>query len=971
LNPERSTARHPLFQTMLLLKNDSDGGLNLSGLDSEAYPVDTHVAEFDLLFGVEETFAADGQPAGLRWTVEYATDLYDRATVEALTGRLLKLLHTVTDAPDAPVGQADVLFAEERQRILGAWSGEDAREPDESDESGESDEPAVHTRFEWQVAVQPDDVALVFGAERLTFGELNVRADRLAQELVRRGVGAEDRVAVLLPRSVESVVAVLAVLKAGAVYLPVDAGQPADRVAYVLDDAAPRLVLTRADQAARFDLSGREVIRVEEAEGAEGAEEVPVSGSASRPAAPDPHPAHPAYLLYTSGSTGRPKGVVVEHRSLAGLLRSHEETLFAAHLRDTGRSCARIAVTAPLTFDASWMGLLALFAGHQLHLLDEETRRDPAALVAYVGRHGVDFIDTTPTYGLEMLEHGLLSTPELTPRTLTFGGEAIPEPLWRRLLAEPAVTAHNFYGPTECTVETLTTPLLGTSTPVLGRPIAGARVYVLDDALRPVPPGSTGELYIVGSGLARGYAGRPALTAERFVADPFGGGGRMYRSGDLARWRADGGLEFCGRVDDQVKVRGFRIELGEIEAALARHPDVAHGAVVVREDRPGDKRLVAYAVPAPGTAPDPTELRGFLADALPEYMVPAACVLLDALPSTGNGKLDRRALPEPEYGGHGRAPAGEPELTLAGLFESVLGVDGIGVDDSFFALGGHSFSAARLVGRIRAALPDTFGGLTLPEFFRGPTVAGLAARGTGDGQEASELLLPLSASGTREPLFCVHPVTGLAWCYAGLASDLPDRPVYGLQVRRPGAPEGARPPADLAALVTDYLDRVREVQPHGPYHLLGWSLGGNIAHALACRLREEGEEVALLALLDSYPLGDRSPAVAAFDSADIAGYLAREGAAGTELDDDYAASLAAAAQHTTGLVEAAAPGVFDGEVLHFEATEDRGADTPRPEDWGPYVGEVRSFPVAAAHLDLTRPEPLSEISAHLVRALRR
>ncbi|MEU9737315.1 amino acid adenylation domain-containing protein [Streptomyces sp. NPDC048002] len=956
VNPARSTARHPLFQTMLLLKNGSSGGLDLAGTTASEHHVDVHVAEFDLLFGVEEAHTCDGDPAGLRWTVEYATELFDHDTIRTLTDRLARLLAAFAGDPDAPVGQADVLSAAERNLVLGAWSGEETAPP--------AARP-VHRYFEEQAAARPDAPALVLNERTVTFGELNTLANLYAHELIRRGAGPEDRVAVLLERSVESVVALLAVLKAGAVYLPLDTGHPAERIAHVLKDADVRLVISTAGLADTLVPDTVPVLHVGPCA---------PDGPGHDPDVPALHPAHPAYMLYTSGSTGRPKGVVVEHRALVNLLHSHESTLFAAHVRATGRPAARVAVTAPLTFDASWMGLLALFAGHELHLLDDATRRDPAAMVGYVGRHGVDFLDTTPTYGLEMLEHGLLGTPELTPRTLTFGGEAIPEPLWRRLLAEPDVTAHNFYGPTECTVETLTTPLRGTSTPIVGRPLEGARVYVLDAGLRPVPPGVTGELYIAGRGLARGYAGRPGATAERFVASPFADGARMYRSGDLARWRADGSLEFCGRADDQVKVRGFRIEPGEIEAALGRHPDIAHGAVVLREDRPGDRRLVAYAVPVPGRTPDPAALRAFLAGTLPEYMVPAAFVVLDALPVTGNGKLDRRALPAPEYGGLGRAPESDLERSLAAVFEDVLQVRGTGVDDSFFDLGGHSFLAARVVARIRALLPDVLGDLTLPGFFRTPTVAALAARADGRDTAGSDLLLPLSTSGTGAPLFCVHPVTGLAWCYSGLAAALDDRPVYGLQTRRPGADERALP-ADWETLVDDYLGRIREVQPQGPYHLLGWSLGGNIAHALACRVRAEGEEVALLALMDSYPLHGQAPD-SRFDPDTIAAFLRREGTADAGLDaafdEPFVASLAAAAAHTVALAEAAEPGVFDGDLLHFTATEDRDPRAPVADDWRPHVtGRVHGHAVACAHLDMTRPGPLAEIAALLDRTLHR
>ncbi|MFE6049723.1 amino acid adenylation domain-containing protein [Kitasatospora sp. NPDC056446] len=966
VNPTRSTARHPLFQTMLLLKNGSGDGLALPGLDTAEHPLDLHIAEFDLLFGVAEDPAG-----GLRWTIEYATDLFDHGTVETMGRRLVRLLDALVADPDAPIGQAGLLAAEERDRILGAWSGHTVERP------GPLAERPVHEFFEEQARTRPTATALVLDDERIGFRDLDRRADRLARELVRHGAGPEERVAVLLKRSTASVVALLAVLKAGAVYVPVDTGHPADRIAYILGDAAPKLVLTSSelDPALAGEAPVLLLDRLPEAP----AEDTGPAEDTDRARRTPPHPANPAYLLYTSGSTGRPKGVAVEHRALTNLFHSHQETLFAEHVAATGREAAKVAVTAPLSFDASWMGLLALFAGHELHLLDDATRRDPAAMVDYVGRHGVDFLDTTPTYGLEMLEHGLLGTPELTPRTLTFGGEAIPEPLWRRLLAEPATTAHNFYGPTECTVETLTTPLEATDTPVIGRPIGNARVYVLDEALRPVPAGVIGELYIAGDGLARGYAGRPGLTAERFVAWPHGDGARMYRSGDLARWQADGSLEFCGRVDDQVKLRGFRIELGEIEAALGRHPGVTTSAVVVREDRPGDKRLVGYLVPAAGTVPDQAELRRFLAAALPEYMVPAAFVPLAVLPVTSNGKLDRRALPVPEYGGLGRAPATAVERALASVFAEVLEAPRIGVDDSFFDLGGHSFPAARAVGRIRTELPALFSELTLQTFFRTPTVAGLAAHAEAGGSApGADPLVPLSTRGSRPPLFCVHPVTGLSWCYAGLAGALPDRPVYGLNADLD--PAGRHP--DLDTLVDAYLARIRAVQPTGPYHLLGWSLGGNLAHAMACRLQERGERVGLLALLDSYPVArdhrdgpdatgsGSDPATAtgpdsAFEPAEIAGFLAREGAegAGSALEPAFVASLAEAAAHTVALVEAVEPGRYDGDLLHFTATAGRDPDAPVPADWHPYLtGRIDGHRIDCEHLDMTRPAPLAAVA---------
>ncbi|WP_191095011.1 amino acid adenylation domain-containing protein [Streptomyces kanamyceticus] len=1000
LNPARSTSRNPLFQHMLMLRGQSAGtSFDLPGIQASEFPVVAHIAEFDTFFAAHECFDDDGEPAGLRWDIEYATDLFDHATVETMAVRLVNLLTGVAERPDEPLGRMELLDPEEHRRILTEWSGH---------ASVLADERPVHELFEEQARLKPDATALVLGSRRLTFGELNSRANSLAWELVRRWIGPEDRVTVLLERSVSSVVALLAVLKAGATYVPVDTGHPSDRIAYILDDAESRLTLTSMAALATLDgLDPGPVLLLDHLEdGAETGSDDRENGPGCSVLSQDPtdaervtplRPAHPAYVLYTSGSTGRPKGVVVEHRNLTNMCHAHREELFTEHLLATGRDTARIAFTAPLSFDASWVWVVAMCLGHELHPLTEADRRDPAAVVRYIGRHGVDLLDTTPTYGLEMLEHGLLSTPRLTPRTITLGGEAIPEPLWRRLLEEEGTTGYNCYGPTECTVETLTAPLEGSPTPVLGRPMSNMWVYVLDAALRPVPPGVTGELYIAGRGLARGYSGRAALTAERFVASPFGPtGARMYRSGDLARWRSDGSLEFCGRADDQVKLRGFRIELGEIEAVLSGHPGIAHTAVVVREDRPGDQRLVAYVVAAGGRdGTDPDALRRFLSESLPAYMVPAAFVPLDALPVTGNGKLDRRALPVPEYGGAGRRPDTELEQRLSGLFAEALDVPDVGVDDSFFHLGGHSFLVTRLVSRIHTECAAHAGlaGLTLQDFFQTPTVAGLAARADGGGtRPGSGVLLPLSTTGSLPPLFCVHPVTGLSWCYGGLAGELTDRPVYGLQARRPGEGEAAsvweeERPADLGALVDDYLAHLRGVQPHGPYHLLGWSLGGNIAHAMACRLRGQGERVALLALLDSYPMDASSPMDAststdtstpmdadgsapAFDPGEIAGFLRREGGEWPEQEPAFVASLTTAAAHTVRLVEEAETATYPGDVLHFTAALGRDGTSPLPEDWRAYVaGDIASHSLACEHLDMTRPAPLKDIAAVLARAL--
>ncbi|MYW13418.1 amino acid adenylation domain-containing protein, partial [Streptomyces sp. SID2563] len=526
--------------------------------------------------------------------------------------------------------------------------------------------------------------ALVCGEVSLSYAELDVRANRLAQELRARGAGPERLVAVALPRSADLVVAILAVLKSGAAYVPVDPEYPVARIAYLLDDARPVLTVTdtRTGQRLPADTGGRLVLDDPET----------AADVACRPAT-DPRVAvdagHPAYVIHTSGSTGRPKGVVATHGGLADLLADHQHRLFAPLLKDRQR--LRVALTTSVSFDASWNQLMAPFAGHELHVLDHATWTDPEAFVSYVADRGLDYVEATPSYLQDLVSQGLLSDAPHSPTLVGAGGEAVPQHLWERLRAADGTCCVNLYGPSECTVNSVTAVVASSPRPVIGRPVSNARLYVLDGALRPVPGGVAGELYIAGAGLARGYLNRPGLTAGRFVADPFGAdGARMYRTGDRVRWNPEGDLEFLGRTDDQVKVRGFRIEPGEIEAVLAEHEDIARTAVIVRTD--DEPRLVAYVVPAAGRDIQQDALRTRLRDRLPAYMVPSAIVVLDALPLTPNGKLDRRALPAP---GHrptapGRAPRSAVEHLLAGLFAEVLGTAEVGLEESFFDLGGHS-----------------------------------------------------------------------------------------------------------------------------------------------------------------------------------------------------------------------------------------------------------------------------------------
>ncbi|MFD3842383.1 non-ribosomal peptide synthase/polyketide synthase, partial [Streptomyces sp. NPDC058642] len=682
----REAGRNPLFDVMVLLHPAPPAAPALRDLTTAPVAVPRQAATFDL--SVE--FVPDGD--GLTGLLEYRTDLFDTATAERMAGQLLRTLEGAATAPDRPLGTLPLLTPGEARRVTQEWN---------------TTAPPVPTTtpqelFARQAARTPHATALVAGDDRLDYATLNARANRLAHHLMAQGAGPERLVALRLPRTADMIVAMLAVWKSGAGYLPLDRALPEERVRFLLDDARPALVLDEAALRA-----------------------VPTTLPDTDPVAPA-SPDTTAYVIYTSGSTGRPKGVAVTHRSLAHLLAAHR----AGFVADAGGGPLRVALTASFSFDTSLEGVLLMADGHPLHLVDETTRLDAAALVEYVVEHRVDFLDLTPSYLRQLLPAGLLTDPRHRPRVLMLGGEAIGPGLWRELAGHPDVAAYNFYGPTECTVDALACRIEGEGRPLVGRPLPHVRAYVLDDRLQPVPPGVGGELYLAGEQLARGYAGRPGLTAARFLADPFGPPGtRMYRTGDLARWTADGRVDYLGRADDQVKVRGHRIEPGEVEAALLDLPDLTGAAVVAVADAHGHLRLAAYVVPRQGAEP-PTasELRAACRRVLPDHMVPSSFTVLGALPLTTSGKLDRRALPAPDVDAVPRerefvAPRTPDEETLAGIWAEVLGVARVGVTDNFFELGGDSILSIQAVSRARAAGLR----LTSRDVFRHQTVADLAA----------------------------------------------------------------------------------------------------------------------------------------------------------------------------------------------------------------------------------------------------
>jgi amino acid adenylation domain-containing protein len=655
----------------------------LPGLQARAEPVPAVNAKFDLTLGARPRRSDDGTPAGIQGSFEYATDLFDKATVRTLATRLTRLLRQAAEDPGRRISQLDVLSAMERRRLLADWN--DTARP----------VPAVTLAelFEQQVARTPDALAVVGGGMELTYGELNARASRLARHLVTLGAGPGRFVAIAMPRTPDVIVALLAVLKSGAAYVPVDPGYPADRIAFMLAESAPVAVLATAAVAA--GLPGGLPVVVDDPvtagvlAGLDG-ENVPVAAG----------PRDVAYVIFTSGSTGRPKGVMVEHAGAVSL------ACWAAAAFPAGE-LSRVLASTSLSFDVSVFEVFGtLAAGGCLEVVGN--------LLALAERGAAgpwrgSLISAVPSALAQVL-----ATAGVRARAAVVAlcGEALTGPVVAAIRAAvPGARIENIYGPAEATVyaTTYVVPADGDAAvaPPVGRPIWNTRAFVLDERLGLVPPGVAGELYLAGLGLARGYLGRAGLTGERFVACPFGAAGeRMYRTGDLARWNTSGELEYLGRSDDQVKVRGFRIELGEVEAVLAAQPGVGQAAVAVREDQPGDKRLAGYVVPAAGTGLDPKELREACGRTLPGYMVPAVITVIEALPLSANGKLDRQALPAPEYAAAGgsQAPATAREQALCELFAQVLGLERVGVEDSFFDLGGHSLLAAVLVARLAAKL---------------------------------------------------------------------------------------------------------------------------------------------------------------------------------------------------------------------------------------------------------------------------
>jgi amino acid adenylation domain-containing protein len=825
LAPERDPSHTPLFQAMFSFR-EAEGRSNAS----HRHALESGTSKFDLTMCVTET------ESGLDGLVEYNTDLFEAATIKRLCEHYGALLEAIGRDPDQNISSLPMLSERERTQILYEWN----------DTRTEYPSACAHELFEQQVARHPDAIALVYNRQQLSYRELNQRANQVAHYLRKRGVGPEALVGVCLERGPEMLIALLGVWKAGGAYVPLDREYPKERLSFMLRDTEAKVLLTDGKRKSLFPSASDKTICLDSDWPAIAKESASNLDSAA-------NLSNLAYVMYTSGSTGEPKGVMVLHRGLSNYL------CWSAKAYSAGEGDAAPIHTS-IAFDLTVTSLFTpLVAGGRVEILPEDVG---AQNLTSALRQGQDrsLVKITPAH-LSLLNQQV-SPQHAAGRTKLFviGGENLLAEnllLWREFA--PATRLINEYGPTEtvvgcCVYEVRPDDPRSGSVPI-GRPISNTQLYILDRYMNPVPPGVVGELYIGGAGVSRGYLNRPELTREKFIADPFSGadGAHLYKTGDLARYRKNGIIEYLTRVDDQVKVRGYRIELGEIEAVLADHPGVKSCAVSVREDTPGDKQPIGYVIPQGAEPPTAEVLRQYLRGKLPEYMVPSQFVFLDSMPLTVNGKIDRKALPAPsqESASNVRkfaAPATDTEKALAAIYAELLKVDRIGIHDDFFDLGGHSLMAIKAVSKIS----DVFGiDLPLATLLEAPTIAALSKiLRKEDWVPSWSSLVPIRQGGSKPILYLMHAHGGNVLEYHTLANRLePDQPVYAFQAE--GLDGHIAKDPTLEEMASHYVDELRSFQPQGPYFLGGFCLGGLLALEVAQQLRAAGHEVALVIMIQS------------------------------------------------------------------------------------------------------------------------
>ncbi|MFE7718054.1 amino acid adenylation domain-containing protein [Nocardia rhizosphaerihabitans] len=907
-------------------------------------------------------------------TFKYLPELFTRNQIDVIADRMLRVLDTIAEHIDLPLVRLQLLSPAERATLVPVHGRPSAVM---------SVMPQVLT-----AALTPDTEAVVCDGVRLSYRELDDTSNRWARVLIEAGIGPESLVAIALPRSIDAVVAVWAVAKSGGAFVQIDPAHPHDRITRILTDSGAAVGLTRDSYRDRLADTTSWLALDDPAFAAATASASPAAiTDADRPS--PLRPQHPAYLIYTSGSTGIPKGVLVTHSGIADL---------AAEIRERFGLTpdSRVLAAAALTFDVSVLELLSAAAAGATLVLAPASVVAGAELAESIAAEHVTHAAFTPTV--------LASLPpdELdTLRTLILGGETCPPALARQWI--PGRTVINSYGATETTIMSCAeAPRTSTDdTPMtFGGPTRGFTAVVLDRRLRPVPPGVAGELYVSGPGLARGYHNQPTTTAVRFVADPYGPPGtRMYRTGDLVTWTADRTLHYKGRSDLQLKIHGHRIERGDIEAALRSHRDISYAAVTVHTHPNGTDQLTGYVVPVPDTTPDTGALTGYLATRLPTHMIPTAILTLERIPLAPTGKLDYKALPAPELGpSRFRSPSTPLEATVCDAFAQTLEIERVSVDDGFFALGGNSLAATQLVARL---VESTGADVPIQWVFTDPTPQSLARRidarlrGLDDQEpgDALAVLLPLRAAGSEPPLFCVHPAIGVAWGFSGLVQHLDhDRPVLGLQ--SPALSDPTAQFGSLDELAARYVREIRSVQPHGPYHLLGYSLGGTIAHAIAVRLRRAGEPVATLAMMDTRVVTDRSSHTPEPTTVDLLTEFG--GLTAAELPAELTMEVAAELLHRQGgLFTALTPGhlvtlhrdytrlvdhtrdhrpaLFDGDLIYFSSAADDTDDGASPAlAWHDHItGRITEHRIPVRHERMTDPDALRAIGLVLAEHFRR
>ncbi|WP_051163585.1 non-ribosomal peptide synthetase, partial [Nocardia brevicatena] len=949
----------------------------------ESYPIDwsglsedTDIAGMRVL-GVHGRDAAHypfgliiHQDTRLHLIFKYLPELLDRSRIDALAERVLRVLDTIAENIDLPLARLQLLSPAERATLVPARGRHGAVM---------SVLPRVLT-----AAMRPDAEAVVGDGVRLSYRELEETSNRWARVLLDAGTGPESLVAIALPRSVDAVIAVWAVAKAGGAFVQVDPTRPHARNTSVLTDSGATVGLTLESYRDQLPDTVGWLVLDSPSFAATAAAATPTAiTDAERTATLRPQ--HPAYLIYTSGSTGTPKGVMVTHTGIANLAAEARERFGIT-------PTSRVLAASPPTFDVSILEWVSAAAAGATLVLAPEPVGAGTRVARLVRAEHITHAALTPT---------LLAATNLDGlETLIVGGEPCPPELAARWTSGHTVI--NSYGATETTVMSCADAPLTTITDVpipMGGPVRGFTAVVLDRRLLPVPPGVVGELYVSGPGLARGYHRQPVTTATRFIPAPYGRPGtRMYRTGDLVAWTADRTLQYRGRSDRQLKVQGNRVEPGEVESVLRGYPDITHAAVTAHTGSNGAGRLIGYVVPAPHTTPDTAAITTYLATRLPTHMIPTTILVLDRIPLTPTGKLDYKALPAPDRRSSRYRPPSTPlETTVCDAFTQTLHIERTGLDDGFFAIGGNSLAAIQLVARLEEST-----GVNVPIqwIFTDPTPQSLArrieARQRGlDEQEPDDalaVLLPLRAAGTDPPLFCVHPAIGLAWGFSGLVQHLdPERPVHGLQ--SPALTDPTVRFDTLAQLAARYVAEIRSVQPHGPYHLLGYSLGGTIAHEIAVQLHREGDGVATLAMMDTRVVGARSVHVPIPTLADVLTEFA--GVAASRIPADLTVEAATELLHQQGglftalvpehlgilhsdytrlidLTRDHRPALFDGDLLYFRAVPGHPDDGPTPSlAWNEYItGTITEHRIPARHEQMTDPEVLRAIALVLNRYFR-